>query len=281
MSQQERSNWVDQRTAGCLLIATACAALTDCSGSSASPSGVGGNSAVGGTISTMGGATSSAGNAPGGGTSTHGNTGGSPVATAGGPATGGLPSVGGMMATGGAQFTGGMMTTGGNKATGGGLAIGGAPMTGGSKSTGGMPATGGSKATGGMMATGGSSSAAAPTFTQIYAIISGSCLPCHATGTGNSVGMLNLSTQAMAYANLVGASGTGVPAAGSACGTSGLLRVEPGNSANSLLWEKVNGKLAGMNPPPCGSAMPLTGTALTPTQVNEIAAWIDAGAPND
>jgi hypothetical protein len=47
-----------------------------------------------------------------------------------------------------------------------------------------------------------------------------------------------------------------------------------------LLFEKVNSKLQGTNPP-CGSGMPLTGAPLTAPQVGLIQAWIAAGALND
>jgi hypothetical protein len=127
-----------------------------------------------------------------------------------------------------------------------------------------------------MPATGGSTSTGAPTFTQIYSsIISANCIPCHSTGTGASSGMLNMGTKAMAYADLVS-----VMAAGSGCGTSGLLRVNPGSASTSVLWEKLNKKV---NPSStvCGSGMPLSSTVLTQTQVDEIAVWINAGAMND
>jgi hypothetical protein len=119
------------------------------------------------------------------------------------------------------------------------------------------------------------------TFSDVYEIISSSCLPCHTSGGGVTSGMLNMSSQAMAYTNLVGTSGAGVPAAGTACGSSGGLRVNPGSASTSLLWQKVNGKLPG-NSAPCGNPMPPgSNAALTQQQVNDIAAWINAGAPNN
>ena len=138
-----------------------------------------------------------------------------------------------------------------------------------------MP-TGGSKATGGMMSTGGSSSTAATTFTTIYTtIISMRCTVCHTPGgSGVTAGMLDMSTQAAAYANLVG-----VAAAGTGCAGTGT-RVVQGNAAMSILWEKVDAETAG-TAAPCGSPMPLTGAALTQAQVNEIASWINAGAMNN
>jgi len=127
-----------------------------------------------------------------------------------------------------------------------------------------------------------------PTFTNVYANIIGvRCIGCHRPGgSGVNVGMLDMSTQARAYMNLVN-----VNAAGVGAGTSGitcasvspsLTRVSPGSSAGSLIFNKVHSKLAG-TPPPCGSPMPLPATAapLTQAQVDLIAAWIDAGAQND
>jgi hypothetical protein len=82
-----------------------------------------------------------------------------------------------------------------------------------------------------------------------------------------------------------------MPARGIGAGTSGItcaslsppaIRVIPGDSANSLIFNKVHSKLvAGM--PPCGSPMPLPATAvpLTAAEVGLIAAWIDAQALNN
>jgi hypothetical protein len=127
-----------------------------------------------------------------------------------------------------------------------------------------------------------------PTFTNVYTnIIGARCTGCHRPGgSGVTVGMLDMSTPAAAYANLVN-----VPSAGIGAGTSGVtcaslapgqLRVAPSSSATSLLFEKVNAKLTATQPP-CGSPMPLpaTGAPLTAAQVALIAAWIDAGAAND
>jgi hypothetical protein len=114
-------------------------------------------------------------------------------------------------------------------------------------------------------------------------------------GAGVTVGHLDMSTKAVAYTDLLGPSGTGAPAAGATAGSSGvtctsisgLLRVDPGIPQSSLLWEKVNSKLQAVTTPtaepPCGSPMP-AGTAngpLTQAQINTIAAWIDADAPNN
>ncbi|MES1204949.1 MAG: hypothetical protein ABUS79_03345 [Pseudomonadota bacterium] len=127
-----------------------------------------------------------------------------------------------------------------------------------------------------------------PTFTNVYAnVIGARCTSCHRPGAGGvTVGLLDLSTAAAAYANLVN-----VPGAGIGAGTSGLTcaalvppmaRVSPGSATASLLFNKVNAKLMA-RPAPCGSPMPTpaTAVALTQAQVNLIQAWIDAGALNN
>jgi len=127
-----------------------------------------------------------------------------------------------------------------------------------------------------------------PTFTNVYAnVISQRCISCHRPGaSGVNVGMLDMSTQTAAYANLVGVAAMGIGAGTSgitcASATPALTRVIPSDSANSLLWNKVSTKLAG-TVPACGSPMPLPATAapLTAAQVSLIAAWIDGGALND
>jgi hypothetical protein len=130
--------------------------------------------------------------------------------------------------------------------------------------------------------------AVTPTFTNVYADIIGvRCIGCHRPGGGGfTVGGLDMSTPAAAYANLVG-----VNAAGIGAGTSGVtcasvtppaVRVIPGDSANSLIFNKVHSKLVA-GPVLCGSPMPLpaTGAPLTAAEVALIAAWIDAGALNN
>jgi mono/diheme cytochrome c family protein len=122
------------------------------------------------------------------------------------------------------------------------------------------------------------------TFTMIYNdIISVRCVSCHVPGgAGVSSGKLDMSTKALAYSNLVGASGMGIAAAGSQCGTSGLLRVTPNEHATSLLWQKVDAKLKG-TAAPCGNPMPPGSPAstLSQAQVDDIADWIDSGALDD
>jgi hypothetical protein len=124
-----------------------------------------------------------------------------------------------------------------------------------------------------------------PTFTNVYADIIGTrCIGCHRPGGGGvNVGMLDMSSPAVAYASLVGvtAKGTGAGTSGVACGTTGLVRVVPNDSANSLVWNKVHAKTAAIQPP-CGSVMPLGATpALTAAENDLIAAWINTGALNN
>jgi hypothetical protein len=123
----------------------------------------------------------------------------------------------------------------------------------------------------------GSSSGAAPTFTTLYTTIISkqegarlACIECHNPPPGFFDGSLDMSTQAKAYANLVG-----VAAAGPKCGTSGQKRVVAGNSGASLLFHKVQGTQT------CGDRMPLGGPYITDAEVAMFQAWIDAGAQNN
>jgi hypothetical protein len=125
-----------------------------------------------------------------------------------------------------------------------------------------------------------------PTFTNVYAnVIGARCTGCHRPGaSGVNVGMLDMSTPAAAYTNLVGvtSAGTGAGTSGVTCAVAAVPRVSAGSAATSLLFNKVASKLAG-TPPPCGSPMPLPATAapLTQAQVDLIGAWINAGALNN
>jgi hypothetical protein len=127
--------------------------------------------------------------------------------------------------------------------------------------------------------TSGNTSASAVTFTQVYSdIFSGSCAACHSNvdgGTGYSLGVLDLSTQATAYASLQKSP------AGAGCKGLGFTLVVPGDAAMSLLVEKVESAT-----PPCGSEMPFGcgagGVAcLSAAQVQEVADWVNGGAKND
>jgi hypothetical protein len=126
-----------------------------------------------------------------------------------------------------------------------------------------------------------------PTFTNVYSEVLGArCTGCHRPGgPGVTAGLLDLSTQAIAYTSLVG-----VAAAGTAAGTSGIacnalspaaMRVVAGDADASILYDKVQSKVEGVQPE-CGSVMPPgAGAALTAPQISLLAAWIDAGALDD
>lgn len=118
------------------------------------------------------------------------------------------------------------------------------------------------------------STTATPTFTEIYGdTIATKCAPCHTTANGDGVlsGKLDMTSRAAAYANLVGQ-----PAAGDACAGKGT-RVAPGSAKDSVFYLKLSPGDA----PPCGEKMPLGGAPLDSEESDGIAAWINAGAPND
>jgi len=94
---------------------------------------------------------------------------------------------------------------------------------------------------------------------DVQPILTASCAtaPCHA-GTTPSAGM-DLSA-GNARAALIGVNSPNY----------GIVRVVPGNSAQSLLWLKLS------DDPP-GAAMPLTGS-ITEQERLTIRAWIDEGA---
>ncbi len=124
-----------------------------------------------------------------------------------------------------------------------------------------------------------------PTFTNVYStVITARCVSCHKPGgPGVNAGMLDMSTQATAYANLVSvaAQGTSAGTSGITCASAGLTRVVPGNASGSLLFNKTHSKLNGVLAP-CGSPMPPGSSAsLTAAQVDLIGTWINAGAAND
>jgi hypothetical protein len=75
-----------------------------------------------------------------------------------------------------------------------------------------------------------------------------------------------------AYANLVGASGTGVPS----LEVPELLRVDPGNSAGSYLINKVEGTDQQVGGP--GTRMPLGLPPLPDSTIQVMRDWIDQGA---
>jgi hypothetical protein len=85
---------------------------------------------------------------------------------------------------------------------------------------------------------------------------------CH-VGTGAPFGM-DLSSVANSQANLIGVPSGEKPS---------LMRIAPGDSANSYLYWKVTA-----NPGIGGDPMPLTGGPLSGGDLNLIASWVDGGA---
>ena len=126
---------------------------------------------------------------------------------------------------------------------------------------------------------GASAMPGSPKFSAIYQeIIAGTGCnggpTCHA---GSVAGALKMTTPAEAYAALVGvkAMGMNVPAGGTDCRTTNLLRVAPSDPNNSLLVQKLESAT-----PACGTRMP-PGGMLSAPQLAQIRAWIANGAKND
>ncbi|MCE9667776.1 hypothetical protein LY474_08125 [Myxococcus stipitatus] len=112
------------------------------------------------------------------------------------------------------------------------------------------------------------------TFTQVYTtVIANRCTPCHTTpgGIGITQGMLDMTTQAAAFTNLVNA-----PTAGVGCAGVGT-RVVPGMPASSIMFLKVSL----VDPAPCGAKMPFGLPPLSQAEVDMISSWITSGAPNN
>jgi mono/diheme cytochrome c family protein len=107
---------------------------------------------------------------------------------------------------------------------------------------------------------------AAPTLTQLTANFFGICAGCH-TGTGTVLpGVMNLTSKANIYAAWVGVPSIEV---------SSLERVKAGDPTNSYVVQKLEGTAA------VGARMPLGGPYLTQAQIDQVKAWIAAGAPNN
>jgi hypothetical protein len=116
----------------------------------------------------------------------------------------------------------------------------------------------------------GSDAGAAPSWAMVYAqVITPRCLPCHGQSAelGVSLGRLDMSSQALAYTNLVN-----VAAMGAACTAAGP-RVVPGSPGSSVLYLKVSTDA----PVPCGAKMPLTGS-ISSEEAELIEEWIMGGA---
>jgi len=106
------------------------------------------------------------------------------------------------------------------------------------------------------------------TFTQVYAVTNASC-GCHNSSGGSGGQALGTTAQATyeAWINVPAANVSAV----------GLDRIEPGDSANSFVMQKLDGT-HGAN---TGSRMPLVGGYLDQATLDGIRSWIDAGALNN
>ena len=143
------------------------------------------------------------------------------------------------------------------------------------------PSTAGGAGSSGTAGAGGSGGAVAPaanSFSAVYrdVIVNTGCNSgqCH---SGFAAGALDMSTQTLAYANLVGVQAMGMSAGNAAvsCKDSGLTRVVPGDPARSLLVSKLEHTAT------CGDPMPNASTTLPREQLQAIRSWIERGAPND
>jgi hypothetical protein len=122
----------------------------------------------------------------------------------------------------------------------------------------------------------GPTSSTAPGFVQLYErYFQPSCTAsaCHDGERG--IASLTFGDPRTAYTQLVN-----VAAINGAAHDDGLLRVEPGDAANSFLVWKLNHSNAELATEGYGAAMPLAGDTLAgPGLVEAVRAWIDAGAP--
>jgi hypothetical protein len=131
------------------------------------------------------------------------------------------------------------------------------------------------------------------TFAQVYQILSTNCCStCHAPtagpgtptdgcipknvnkNTGFTGGMMDLSTQAKAYTDLVG-----VTCMGAKCRGKNLKRVVAGSAATSVMYSKITTVAPALAV--CGEAMPYDQPQLPAADIATIKTWIDEGAPNN
>lgn len=98
-------------------------------------------------------------------------------------------------------------------------------------------------------------------------IFSPRCSGCHTGGGGTLPASMNLSSAAATFAALVNVASTEQPA---------LLRVKPNDAANSYLIHKLEGA-AGIT----GDRMPQGGPFLDQATIDQVKAWINAGAANN
>ncbi len=113
-----------------------------------------------------------------------------------------------------------------------------------------------------------SASSSTVAWTTVYGDVLTQCKDHHSGA--NAAGNLDLSTESLAFANLVG-----IAAQGPSCGGSAILRVDPKSAADSLLYQKITGTQT------CGAAMPDEEPLLGPSEIALVKSWIDEGAPND
>ncbi len=100
---------------------------------------------------------------------------------------------------------------------------------------------------------------------DIQPIFEARCVSCHRQGAfANLSGIDLVLTTGQSYDSLVNQPSSQDDA---------LTLVAPGNSAGSLLFQKVSS-----NAPPVGSTMPLFGERLSSTELALIRDWIDQGA---
>lgn len=121
----------------------------------------------------------------------------------------------------------------------------------------------------------GVTGAANSSFAQLQVqVLDKSCATagCHVAGSRNTPLVL---TGGDVHARLVGAA-----PANAAARADGLLLVDPGNPARSLLWHKLT-VVPGHHAASYGGAMPLGQDALSVEQVEFVRQWIERGAPRD
>lgn len=100
---------------------------------------------------------------------------------------------------------------------------------------------------------------------DVQPILSQKCATCHAAGGFGSAFGSNLALNSGAtFGSTVNQPSDQRP---------DLLRVKPGDSANSLLYLKVSS-----NNPPVGATMPLLGERLSSSELALLRDWIDQGA---
>jgi hypothetical protein len=160
--------------------------------------------------------------------------------------------------------------------TGGGAAVGGVAVpAAGSGASGALAGSGGNTAaagSGGSVAAGGAGGGGAPLPVNFQAVYDNAfkmnCPGCHVAG--GLFPSLDLSTPALAFTSLVNKLAS--TDMGNSCAGKGML-VTPGNCDTSLLYQKISQPM-----PVCGRRMPLALAPLGQNVIDEVCAWIKAGA---